>query len=294
MTRSGSLDRIVGFSRQPDVRAQPAHALYRRLRWRLFWRRPATQYFHIEHWTHDLSIDLPRSGSAAQVYYRTFSSPLLARSIAESLGPGMSMLDIGAHVGEYSLLAAKLVGPDGPVHAVEPQADLVQLIRHNAGLNGLKNVHVHAIAVTDRAGTSGFEADGASGGGWLRRDPHGSAGTPCATLDDLVTSTGGHADFLKLDAAGNELAVLEGGRRTLHGAAAPRIAYKLYHPNVASQRFGHASLRAVELFADFGYEQRLLTDVPHLVADGAGVMERLGTQWYSVPVLAEKRVWITG
>lgn len=294
MTRSGSVNRIVRFSRQPDVRSQPGRALYRRVRWRLHWSRPAASYFHLGSWVCGLSIDLPRSGSAAQVYYRTFSSPHLARAMTDSLEPGMSMLDIGAHVGEYSLLAATLVGLHGQVHAIEPQPELAELIGHNAKLNAIENVQVHAVAVADRTGTSHFEADGSSGGGWLRRGPNGSSATPCTTLDELVATVGGRVDFVKLDAAGNELSVLAGGRRALSGAA-PRIAYKLYHPRIATERFGHDSLRALEVLAGYGYEQRLLTEAPSRVRGAADVMEHLGSDWYSVPILATQRAeWLPG
>lgn len=288
MTRSGSLNRVVGFSRQPDVRSQPGRALFRRVRWRLHWSRSAASYFHLENWMRGLTIDLPHSGSAAQVYYRTFSSPHLARAMTDTLEPGMSMLDIGAHVGEYTLLAAALVGPHGQVHAVEPQPELAELISHNAKLNAMEMVQVHTVAVTDRTGTSRFEADGASGGGWLGAGPGGPTDTPCTTLDDLVATVGGRVDFLKLDAAGNELSVLAGGPRALRGAA-PRIAYKLYHPRVATERFGHDSLRALEVFAGCGYEQRLLTDSPRVVRGPDDVMKHLGGDWYSVPILATQR-----
>jgi hypothetical protein len=98
-------------------------------------------------------------------------------------------------------------------------------------------------------------------------------------------AVGGQADFVKLDAAGNELAVLDGGDRSL-GEAMPRIAYKLYHPSVASKRFGRDSLPIVERLSDLGYEQRLLTSSMGLVRNGREAMTLLGPEWYSVPVLA--------
>ena len=97
---------------------------------------------------------------------------------------GMSMIDIGAHVGEYALFAAALVGDTGHVSAIEPQHHLAQLIRHNASLNKLMNVNVEAVAVSDHEGTSGFEIDSTSGGGWLRTGT--ATQTPCTTLDALV------------------------------------------------------------------------------------------------------------
>jgi FkbM family methyltransferase len=287
MTSFEVMRRIGGLKDQPDVRDHPVRAVYRRLRWRSHWRFAAGGSFHIQHWTRGMSIDLPRSGSAAQVYYREFSSPFLAEAMTEALSPGMSMIDIGAHVGEYSLLGAALVGEGGHVSAIEPQVHLAELIRHNASLNNLANVSVEAVAVTDHEGTSGFEIDITNGAGWVC-DEKGSR-TPCTTLDELVTKGGGRVDFLKLDAAGSELAVLAGGQRSVTGGALPRIVYKLYHPKVAGERFGCDSLSILEQLADLGYEQRLLTGSMEPVANGGDAMAALGANWYGVPVLAIRR-----
>src|ERR1700761_7195395 len=113
-----STSRLRSFARQPDVQAAPARAIVRRLRWRLHWRIAPDRLFEIDNWTRGLSIALPRTGAAAQIYYRTFSSPGLAHILTEHLSAGMHFLDVGAHVGEYSLLAAALVGPQGRVTAI--------------------------------------------------------------------------------------------------------------------------------------------------------------------------------
>jgi|tagenome__1003787_1003787.scaffolds.fasta_scaffold20970206_3 FkbM family methyltransferase len=262
-------------------------SVYRRLRWRAHWRVRAHDHFHVADWTHGMSIDLPRSGSAAQVYYREFSSPVLARTMIELLAPGMTMIDVGAHVGEYALLGARLVGNGGRVVAVEPQPQLAKVIRHNADLNGLRNLEVRTAAVGDRNGTTGFEVDDGSGGGWTLSSRDGA--TPCATLDTLVATAGGHVDFLKLDAAGNEPAVLDGGQRSLRCRSTPRIAYKLYHPRVATERFGTDSRRAVDLLSEFGYDQTILAGAMAPLCKGDDAIAALGTDWYSVPVLATCR-----
>src|SRR5437667_4626672 len=49
--------------------------------------------------------------------------------------PGMTVLDVGANVGYYSLLAASIVGRGGKVHAFEPNPDLFALLSNNAHIN---------------------------------------------------------------------------------------------------------------------------------------------------------------
>jgi len=57
-----------------------------------------------------LRIRVPHGGAGALIYYQGFSEPQTARFVMRFLRPGMTFIDIGAHVGEYTLLAAQAVG----------------------------------------------------------------------------------------------------------------------------------------------------------------------------------------
>lgn len=65
---------------------------------------------------------------------------------------GDSVMDIGANVGVYALLLGKSVGPDGEVHAFEPDADNGRLLRENLALNRMDWPRVHDVAVGSRCG----------------------------------------------------------------------------------------------------------------------------------------------
>ena len=54
--------------------------------------------------------------------------------------PGMLVLDVGANVGLYSLLLARLVGERGCVYSFEPEPHLCATLRENCGSNGITNV----------------------------------------------------------------------------------------------------------------------------------------------------------
>ena len=68
------------------------------------------------------------------------------------LAPGMTVFDVGANVGPYALVAARRVGDRGSVHAFEPTPKSAAGLRRNVGLNGLTNVVVNEVAVSDTAG----------------------------------------------------------------------------------------------------------------------------------------------
>ena len=139
-----------------DVRRHPLRALGRRLLWRLHHAMHPGKPLVLEGWYRGMRIALPRSGSAAQVFYRGHSNVQIVRVMEERLKPGDIVLDVGAHIGEYSLVAAWWVGPHGQVHAVEPQPRAAEIIRLNAQLNGLPNIKVHQCALAEKLGTASF------------------------------------------------------------------------------------------------------------------------------------------
>ena len=62
----------------------------------------------------------------------------------------MNVINIGANIGYFTLLAAREVGPDGKVFAFEPFPQTVELLKKNIDSNGYKNVQVISMAVSDR------------------------------------------------------------------------------------------------------------------------------------------------
>jgi hypothetical protein len=63
--------------------------------------------------------------------------------LAALVGPGACVLDLGAGVGVHSVALARLVGPSGAVHAVEPRVRYFRLLCANAALNGLDQLHAY-------------------------------------------------------------------------------------------------------------------------------------------------------
>jgi hypothetical protein len=76
--------------------------------------------------------------------------PRLTEIIAKALPPGGVFIDVGAHVGYYTLLASRRVGPAGRVVAVEPNPETLLRLRRNIALNDSRNITVEPVACTDR------------------------------------------------------------------------------------------------------------------------------------------------
>ena len=142
------------------------------------------------------------------------------RLLRRFLAPGGDMLDIGAHIGMYTVAAALALGDRGRVLAFEPNPEARRQLEANLALNGCTNVIVSSQAVSDRAGEAVLHVPSTS-------DPSYSSlgegrfaeGEPVAvettTLDDAAMSRGLTPAFVKIDVEGGELAVLDGATQTL-------------------------------------------------------------------------------
>lgn len=132
--------------------------------------------------------------------------------------PGMTFVDVGAHVGWYTLLACRCVGPTGKVIAFEPNPRLARLLRASVSINGYRGrctIVEAACAAADGAAELVLPEMG-SGNGRLASVAGGmvvkeSYTTRTVKLDDYVS----RADFVKIDAEGAELEVLGGAPNLL-------------------------------------------------------------------------------
>lgn len=131
---------------------------------------------------------------------------------------GMTVVDIGANVGYYTLLAARLTGPRGKVFAFEPNPQNFALLSRNVEANGYRNVVLVPKAVSDSSGTAALCIDRASSGGHSLSAFRGGADTAqvgTVSLDDYFAGDRTVIDVLKMDAEGAEMAIFAGMRQVL-------------------------------------------------------------------------------
>jgi len=161
-------------------------------------------------------------------------------ALQRAIRPGMTVYDIGAHTGFYTLLASRATGPAGRVLAFEPVPRNLALLRRHLELNQAGNVTVHAAAVSDVAGLVSFEeaADGYAGA----IAPGGAQRVRAVRLDDLFLSQEAPpADVMKVDVEGAELAVLSGAEKMI---ASGRPAIFLATHNLEATRRCRALLES--------------------------------------------------
>ncbi len=130
---------------------------------------------------------------------------------------GMTIVDCGAHVGYYSLLAARLVEGQGRVYAFEPTPESYSVLVKNIELNGYDNVVAVRKAVAEKAGIRAlYESKRRTGTNSLY-GTRISSGPPLTveaiTLDEFLESEGWpYVHLIKMDIEGAELAALDGAQ----------------------------------------------------------------------------------
>jgi FkbM family methyltransferase len=143
-----------------------------------------------------------------------------SRALRQVLRPGMTFIDVGGNLGQFSLLAARLVGPRGHVISVEPAPANAQMLRHSAQANGYHHLHVVQCALGDAPGKATLHLADACGMHSLCTDApgrdHGAVEVEVCTLDELVRRHQlPRVDAIKIDVEGFEMPVLRGARQTL-------------------------------------------------------------------------------
>jgi FkbM family methyltransferase len=134
----------------------------------------------------------------------------------ETVGEGDTVYDIGAHAGYYTLLASRLTGPGGEVHAFEPDAKNQIYLRKHVEANNASNVTIVTKAVSEEDGHSHFQQGSGSGTGSLSES--GSLKVETVRLDSYSAQRGVQPDLMKIDVEGAEGMVLRGAVRILESA----------------------------------------------------------------------------
>lgn len=147
--------------------------------------------------------------------------PALTDLVSTTLKPGDVFIDVGAHVGYFSLLAGRRVTPTGTVLSIEPNPVALEQLHQNVERSRLRHVliahtacgHSHEpvrLHLHTESNSSMASLSAANAAGGIEVD------VACSTLDHLCAAHGiARADLVKIDVEGAELSVLRGMDRIL-------------------------------------------------------------------------------
>jgi FkbM family methyltransferase len=165
--------------------------------------------------------------------------PEVQELLATVLRPGMVYYDVGANVGFFAVIAARLLGPSGHVVCFEPLPENARQIEYNARLNDFSNIAVRCEALGGSNRTDVFQISGEPTWGMLstvgKPTTQGIGEMPVTvrTLDSLCGPGGLPApDLIKMDIEGAEAEALKGAQAILK-TARPILVIELHHTNDA-------------------------------------------------------------
>jgi FkbM family methyltransferase len=167
--------------------------------------------------------------------------------------PGMQVIDVGANIGLYSLLLARLVEPTGSVLAFEPEPNLFAILRENCVSNNATNLVLFQCALGRMNGLASFHRSAFnSGDNRLGRASaaHDAVEVRVERFDDFQPDS--KPDFVKIDVQGHELAALSGMERALSPNPGVRVLFE-FSP-AALRKAGTAPDLLLEFFRERGFE----------------------------------------
>jgi FkbM family methyltransferase len=141
--------------------------------------------------------------------------PHLTSAFERYCKAGMTVVDVGANLGYYSILASKLVGTSGKVIALEPNSENCRLLLSSLRRGGITNVQLIPVACDRTTGWAYYSTHVGSNGGLIDDRnllAHPGVVVPTFRLDDIVE---GPVGFLKMDVEGAEGRVVGGATRLI-------------------------------------------------------------------------------
>ena len=199
----------------------------------------------------------------------------LSRLMGQRLKPGQEFVDIGAHLGFFSLWAAHLLGPEGRVWAFEASAATFDWLKINtASLPQIRCFHQALSDCTEvlsfyefpvlyseynSLDVSQFEQEA-----WFAEFPPKKIEVQASTLDDLAAQHGFCPHFIKIDVEGAEAKVLAGMAKLL-----PRLpqGHLIVMEYLAAERHNQGHRQALTWMREQGYAC--------FVADAQGQLQAL-------------------
>ena len=164
---------------------------------------------------HKIFVDTRDIGIAPHLMWEGRWEPWIDHHVLAAVQPGMTVCDVGASFGYYSLLLAEKIGPLGKLHAFEPNPGIARLLKQSAAVNGFdQRVHVHFFALGKEEGELTLHVDEASVGGSFLGAPETIDGFVPLLVSvrrlDQVLKPGEPVHFLKVDVEGFEDAMMQG------------------------------------------------------------------------------------
>ena len=200
-------------------------------------RAPVPVAGGLAHLLYVSTADLPLDHAHAGLIVRGTLEPPVQEALRRLLAPGDVFYDVGANIGFFTILGARLVGPTGRVVAFEPVPACARAVANNIALNAFEHAEIREEAVGAAGGRARLLVVGEASWSHLEStgrhaDVRDEIDVDVVALDELVAAAAiPPPDVLKIDTEGAELQAIAGMRATIERHR-PAIVCELHDTNV--------------------------------------------------------------
>lgn len=211
--------------------------------------------------------------------------PYLTKLILEKIGPESVVVDVGANMGYYSLLAGKTAKK---VYAIEPEELNFSILKKNTQSNGLKNVELIKAAGGSRQGKVTIKRAKINPGAHKVEMERGEI--KMIRLDDLIKEK---VDVIKIDVEGMESEVIRGAKNLIEKwKPVIFLEYGINSRNKEMIKFLKQVYGAIFWIDEYGQTYRKINDKKLSVVEGNLVVKKgRGWEWGQVKDIRIKK-WI--
>lgn len=183
-----------------------------------------------------MCLNISDKGVSRELAMVDIREKLLTGTLQGELKEGDCVLDIGANIGYYALMEARLVGSKGKVYAVEPVPHNIQLLQESVKLNNYNNIETFQQAIGQDDGTlSLYISDHPN---WCSVYPSGKV---MGQIDVVVNSLDSflknkrRPDIIRMDVEGYEYEIVNGMRSLLESRVPLRLFIE-FHPDIMGRQ----------------------------------------------------------
>ena len=179
--------------------------------------------------------------------------PAETNLIKKYVKPGMTVFDLGANIGWFTMILSKIVGDTGHVYSFEPDPDYFLTLKENIKLNHLENVSIFEMGVSNYSGITNFSLNEEFGTLVIDdKQKENSVKISTTTMDEFCLKNHIKIDFMKMDVEGSEPLVFEGMEECLRHNPDLKIIME-FHPD-AMRGVGQSPQKYLEKIKKSGFK----------------------------------------
>jgi FkbM family methyltransferase len=217
-------------------------------------------------------LDMRDKGVSQELALVGIRETLFTKTLQGALREGDCVLGVGANIGYYALMMARLVGPRGKVYAIEPVPHNVKLLKDSIRLNNYSNIETFSLAMGQNDGVSKlYLSDHPNWSSFYRpRKVTGQIDIQIISVDSFFKDKR-PPDVIRMDVEGYEYEILIGMSDLLESGRPLRLFIE-FHPDIMGQQRAEVFLSTLQ---KHGFQLKKVILEPNIYPPHSGFLWRL-------------------